>query len=101
LTAFRGDFTTFAPHPPHLAWVESVSTLKAVVQCGFLFGSHLASSFTARSMHCTPPTCHLALLNALAYSLVSVGCNPTVAVILFSLLTLTLACWWCPQEWLC
>jgi hypothetical protein len=28
LTAFRGDFTTFAPHPPPLAWVGSASTLK-------------------------------------------------------------------------
>jgi hypothetical protein len=73
LTAFRGDFTTFTPPPPLLACVGSASTLRAVVQCGFLFGWHQAKSFTARSMHCTPPTCHLARLNASEDSLVSFG----------------------------
>jgi hypothetical protein len=42
LTAFRGDFTTFAPPPPPLAWVGSPSTLRAVVQCEFLFGCVIA-----------------------------------------------------------
>jgi hypothetical protein len=81
LTAFRGDFAMFTPPQLPLAWVGWASTLRAVAQCGFLFGWHLARSFTARSMHCTPPTCHLALLTASGDSLVSIGCNPTVAVI--------------------
>jgi hypothetical protein len=42
LTAFRGDFATFAPPPLPLAWVGPASTLRAVAQCGFLFGWHLA-----------------------------------------------------------
>jgi hypothetical protein len=64
LTAFRSDFVTFTPPRLHLAWVGSASTLRAMAQCAFLFGWHLASLFTARSMHCTPPNYHLAVLNA-------------------------------------
>jgi hypothetical protein len=76
LTAFRGDFTTFTPPPPlPLAWVGSVSTLRALTQCGFLFSWHPARSFTARSMHYTPPTCHLALLNASGDFLVTIKCR--------------------------
>jgi hypothetical protein len=80
LTAFRGDFVTFTPPPLPLAWVGSESTLRAVAQCGFLLGLPVASFFTARYMHCTPPTCPLALLIASAGSLVSVGCSLTAAV---------------------
>jgi hypothetical protein len=84
LTAFRSDFATFTPPPPlPLAWVGSASTLRAVAHCEFLFGWHLAISFTARSMPCTPPTCHFALLIASEGSLVSIGCNPTAAVDFF------------------
>jgi hypothetical protein len=99
LTAFRGDFGSFTPPPLPLAWVGSASTLRAVAQYGFLFGWNPAKLSTARSMHCTPLTCPLALLSASAASLVSVGCNPTVAVNFFSLLTVTLAFSWYPQEW--
>jgi hypothetical protein len=102
-TAFRGDLATFTPPLLPLAWVGSVvSTLRAVAQCEFLFGSHLAArSFNARSMQCTPPTCHLALLRASGDSFLSVGCNPTVVVNFFSLLALAMAFSWCPQEWVC
>jgi hypothetical protein len=101
LTVFRDYFATFAPPPLPLAWVGLAWTLRAVAKCGFLFCWHLARSFTARSMPCTPPTCHLALLIASGDSLMSVGCNPTVVVYFFSLLTLTLAFSWCPHEWVC
>jgi hypothetical protein len=66
LTAFRGDFATFIPPSLPLAWVGSASTLRVVALCEFQFGWPLATPFTARSMHCTPPTCHLAMLSALA-----------------------------------
>jgi hypothetical protein len=37
LIAFRSDFATFTPPPLPLAWVGSVSTLRAVAQCGLPF----------------------------------------------------------------
>jgi hypothetical protein len=52
-------------------------------------------------MHCTPPTFHLTLLSASGDSLVSVGCNHLAGVNFDSLLTPTLACSWCPWEWVC
>jgi hypothetical protein len=90
LTAFRSDFATFTPPLLPLAWVGSVSTLRAVARCGLPFDWHFARPFTARSMHCTSPTFHLAMLSAPGDSLVSVGCNHTTAVNFSFLLTLTL-----------
>jgi hypothetical protein len=110
-TAFRSDFVTFAPPsaPSRVGGVgvdvmgrgEADFRGFSHAQCGFPFGWHLVRPFTAHSMRCTPPTCHFAMHSTLAASLVSVGCNRTAVVNSFSLLTLTLACSWCPPDWVC
>jgi hypothetical protein len=101
LTAFRGDFSMLTPPPLPLAWVGSASTLRAVSQCGFPFGWHVATPFTARSMQYTPSTFHLALLSASGDSSVSAGCNHAAAVNYVFLVTLTMVFLLCPHEWVC
>jgi hypothetical protein len=101
LTAFRGDFVTFTHPPLPLAWVGSVSTLRALAMCGSLLDLPPPTIFTAQYTHCTPPTCPLALLSASASSLVSARCSPKAVVNSSSPVTMTLIFLWYPQEWVC
>jgi hypothetical protein len=87
------------PLPP--AWVGPVLTLRAVAQCGFPFSSRLVRPFTARSTRYTPMSSRPDLLSTLPASLVSVGCSLTAAVNILFLLTMTLACSWCPHKRVC
>jgi hypothetical protein len=102
LTAFRDDFATFAPPPSAPSRVGGVG-VDVKGSSSVRISVRLASGqIIHRTVHALyTPTCHLALLSASAASLVSVGCNPIVAVNFFSLLTVTLAFSWCPHEWVC